>query len=103
MLMILPGLSVLSVIYASQSVDDLSLFGIFVHLYMVWAVIHIWDFVVIDCGYCFMIDLSHPPIEGTEGAAGWKNYQFHLQALRKAMGMTLVFVVPAALILWFIL
>lgn len=103
MLMILPGLSVLSAIYASQNVDGLSLIGIFVHLYLVWAIIHIWDFFIIDCGFCYMIDLSHPPIKGTEGAKGWKNYTFHLLALRKALAMTLVFVVPATFALGFFL
>lgn len=103
MLMILPGLSVLSVIYASQNVEDLSFLGIFVHLYLVWAIIHIWDFIIIDCGFCLMIDLSHPPIEGTEDAKGWKDYKFHLLALRKALVLTLVFVVPATFALTFIL
>lgn len=102
-LMILPGLSVLSVFYISQEIEDLSFLAIFVHLYLMWAIVHIWDFLIIDCGYCFMIDPSNPPIDGTHNAKGWKDYKFHLFSLRKALLGTLVFVAPAAGILAYFL
>lgn len=96
-LAILPGLSILSAFWlARRHGVDLTFTGAFVHLYIVWAVVHVWDFAVIDCVYAVAVDPARPPIPGTEGAAGWKDVGFHFRALVKALAMTAVFAAPAA-------
>lgn len=95
-LVILPGLSLLSTIYIVETQPHLSFGGAVLHLYGIWILVHLWDFVAIDCGFALLIDAHHPPIPGTEGAKGWKDYGFHFRSLLKAIAMSALFVVPAA-------
>ncbi len=101
-LMILPGLSVISCIYLISAQTISSLPGILIHIYCIWAVVHIWDFVVIDLGGMVLIDPAHPPITGTEYAKGWRDIGFHFRSLLVALPMSALFVVPASLVLWFL-
>jgi hypothetical protein len=94
---ILPGLSIASAFWLAGRVGiDLSFAAAFVHLYIVWILVHVWDFVVIDCVYAGLVDAARPPIAGTEGAAGWTDIGFHFRSFVKAVLMSAVFVVPAA-------
>ncbi|WP_276374196.1 hypothetical protein [Chryseolinea sp. H1M3-3] len=103
-LVILPGLSVLSVIYmAKTSLHELSWVATLVHLYAIWIIVHAWDLIVIDGIAMLLIDPAHPPISGTEGASGWKDVRFHFRSFLKAIIMSAIFVVPAATILFLIL
>ena len=103
-LLILPGLSALSTIYVVLKMHiDLSFQGAFLHLYTIWIVVHLWDFLIIDCGFAFFTSPQHPPIAGTEGAKGWRDYGFHFRSLLKAIVLSALFVLPAAaLIAWFV-
>ncbi|HMJ67651.1 MAG TPA: hypothetical protein VK508_02085 [Cyclobacteriaceae bacterium] len=97
-IIILPGLSILSAWNAATTTGtDLTFLGTVVHLYGIWIIVHVWDFVIIDCGAILVIDPTHPPIRGTEGAAGWSDYKFHFRAMLRAVVMSAVFVVPASL------
>lgn len=96
LLLILPGLSTVSTFVAARADIDLSFLGAALHLYGVWVVVHLWDFLVIDCGYALLVDPSRPPIAGTAGAAGYRDYRFHFHAFLKAVLMSAIFVVPAA-------
>lgn len=99
-LAILPGMSLVSAFWlASGHRLDLSFAGAVLHLYVVWTVVHVWDFLVIDCVYATAIDPARPPIGGTEGAAGWKDYGFHFRSLLVAIPMSGLFIVPAAAII----
>lgn len=69
------------------------------YLYGVWMVVNVWDLVVIDWLYAFWMDPEHPPIPGTAGARGYKNYGFHARAFVKASVLSLVVLVPAAALL----
>jgi len=72
-----------------------------VHLYAVWMIVNLWDLVAIDWPYALVVDPRRPPIPGTEGARGYKDYGFHLRAFLKASVLGLVIIVPAAvLIAW---
>jgi hypothetical protein len=103
-LLILPGLSACSVIYlAVGSHADFSFVGVLIHLYSIWAFIHLWDLLIIDGGAILIINPAHPPIPGTEGAKGWSDFNFHFRAFLKALLMTWLFVLPAAAILAWIL
>ena len=102
-LMILPGLSIASTWYIHQMTGtDISFLGAFQHIYVIWFIVHLWDFLVIDGVSMLMINPYHPPIPGTEGAKGWKDYGFHFRSLVRAMVMSLLFAIPAAAILGFL-
>lgn len=99
-LLILPGLSIGSVIYSVQTTNiNLSFTGTLLHLYGIWLIVHLWDFVFIDSVHSFFINPQHPPIAGTEMAKGWNDYAFHFHALIKASIMSAIFVIPAAFVL----
>jgi hypothetical protein len=103
-LLILPGLSVVSTIYiATDRHIDLSFQGALLHLYTIWILVHLWDFLIIDCGVALFMNPAYPPIAGTEGAKGWTDYGFHFRSLLKAIILSALFVVPvAALIAWMV-
>jgi hypothetical protein len=96
-LLILPGPSLLSAVLAAEAASvDLSFVGALAHIYGIWVIVHVWDFVVIDCGYAALMDPRRPPIPGTEGAKGYKDYAFHFRMLLRAVVMSALFVVPGA-------
>lgn len=66
------------------------------HLYGVWMVINLWDLVAIDWPYAYFVDPRRPPIPGTAGARGYKDYVFHARAFLKASVFSLAIIVPAA-------
>jgi hypothetical protein len=66
------------------------------HLYGVWLTVNVWDLVAIDWPYAYLLDTSRPPIPGTEGAQGYKDYKFHARAFLKASVFSLVIIVPVA-------
>jgi hypothetical protein len=98
-LLILPGLSTASAVFAARALPiDLSFIGALRHIYGIWIIVHVWDFVVIDCAHILIIDPQHPPIPGTEGSKGYRDYRFHFRSLLRAVPMSSLFVVPAAVI-----
>ena len=99
-LLLLPGLSIASLLYASQAAaTQLTVIGAFVHLYTVWVIVHIWDLLVIDGAHVLLINPESPPIPGTQGAAGYRDFAFHCRAFEKACVMSLLFVVPVAVLM----
>lgn len=99
-LLLLPGLSVVSTLVAAANGGDLRFGGALLHLYGVWATVHLLDFVVIDVLHAAVfIDPASPPIPGTARAKGWTDYGFHFRSFVKAMVMSAAFVVPAAFVL----
>jgi hypothetical protein len=73
----------------------LSLLESIVHLYGVWMVVNVWDLVAIDWPYAYLVDPARPPIPGTAGARGYKDYGFHARAFLKASVFSLAIIVPA--------
>ena len=67
------------------------------HLYGVWMIVNLWDLVGIDWPYAYFVDPARPPIPGTAGARGYKDYAFHARAFVKASVFGLAFIVPASL------
>ena len=108
-LLILPGLSVASVMWmkfiSDAKIDwfDFSFTGIFIHLYTIWVTVHLWDLIVIDGIGLLLINPERPPIKGTEGAKGWSDPWFHIRSFATAVIMSAIFVVPAAGLLAFFL
>jgi hypothetical protein len=77
----------------------LSLLESTVHLYGVWMVVNVWDLVGMDWPYAYFVDPDRPPIPGTNGAAGYKNYAFHARAFLKASVFSLAIIVPAGIVI----
>lgn len=103
-LLILPGLSIVSTVFVAQtSPTDLAFLDAFLHIYGIWVIVHLWDFVVIDSGYTLLMNPDRPPISGTEGTKSWKDYRFHFRSLLRAVPLSLVFVLPAAVVVSFLL
>jgi hypothetical protein len=71
----------------------------FAHLYGVWTLVNLWDLVGIDWPYAFFMNPERPPIPGTAGARGYKDYGFHARASLKASVFGLAIIVPAALVI----
>lgn len=67
------------------------------YLYGVCMIVNLWDLVGIDWPYAYRIDPGRPPIPGTEGAAGYKDYGFHTRAFFKASVFSLALIVPAGI------
>jgi hypothetical protein len=84
--------------FLSATQIDLSFVGAVVHVYLIWIIVHVYDFAVIDFGHALFIDPAQPPIKGTEGAQGWKDMSFHFRSLQKALVNSAIFVFPASLI-----
>ena len=101
-LLILPGLSIASALFVAWTTwttpVDLSFWGALLHIYGIWIIVHLWDLVVIDGSYALLVDPQHPPIPGTEGAKGYRDYGFHARAFLRAVVMSALFVVPSAAI-----
>ena len=71
----------------------------FTHLYGVWMMVNLWDLALIDVPYAYFMNPDRPPIPGTEGAAGYKDYGFHAKAFLRASVFSLVIIFPAALLI----
>lgn len=98
-LLILPGLSFASALYAATRLGiDLSFLGAVRHIYGIWVIVHLWDLVVIDWGYALIMDPQRPPIAGTAGARGYRDYAFHFRAFVRAVIMSALGVLPLSLI-----
>jgi hypothetical protein len=105
-LLILPGLSVASVLLMNSHPkgDFIDSFPeILIHLYIIWITVHLWDLIVIDGIGLLVINPGRPPIKGTEGAKGWRDPWFHIRSFATAVMMSAIFVVPAAGLLAFLL
>ena len=69
------------------------------HLYGVWMVVNLCDLVAIDWPYTYFVDPDQPPIAGTAGARGYKDYGFHFRMFLKASVLSLGIILPVALLI----
>lgn len=83
----------------SEQPGGLSFAGALTHLYGVWMVVNLWDLALIDWPYAYFVNPDRPPIPGTAGARGYKDYAFHAWAFLKASTFSLALIVPAALLI----
>lgn len=103
-LVILPALSITSTVWIAQySEASISYGGILFHLYAIWFIVHLWDFLVLDCVAVIIIDAKNPHISGATGAKGWGDIGFHIESLLKAVLFSSIFIVPVSFLLWIIL
>lgn len=69
------------------------------HLWGVWMIVNAWDLVGMDWPYAYLVDPRRPPIPGTRGARGYKDYAFHSKAFLKASVLGLAVIVPVAVVI----
>jgi hypothetical protein len=69
------------------------------HLYGVWMVVNVWDLVMMDWPYAYFVNPDRPPIAGTGGARGYKDYGFHARKFVKASVLSPAVIVPAAFLI----
>lgn len=83
-----PLVSVLLV--ESFSGRGLSFLDAWLHAYLVWQVVNLWDLVVVDIVGFALLDPDNPPIPGTAGAAGYRDFGFHAIGFVKGTVMGVV-------------
>jgi hypothetical protein len=71
--------------------DSFSFFAAWVYGYGMFFAVMLWDLLALDFLSLALINPQHPPIPGTEGAAGWKDYAFHFRAFLKGGVMGLIY------------
>ena len=70
--------------------DDLSFFTTFVHLFVMFSVFNLLDWLVLDWLIVVTIRPSFIILPGTEGLAGYEDYRFHFQGFLIGTVITLV-------------
>lgn len=59
--------------------------------YVLYFGVNLWDLVALDWPGFALIDPQNPPIPGTAGAAGYRDYAFHFYGFLKGSVMSVVF------------
>lgn len=70
---------------------DFSFWNAWLYAYALFIGFNLWDLVILDWIGISLIDPQNPPIPGTAGAAGWRNYAFHFYGFLKGCVMGVVF------------
>lgn len=70
---------------------DYSFANAWLYGYAIFFAINLWDLIALDWLGFALTDPQNPPIAGTEGAAGYRNYMFHFYGFLKGCVMGIVF------------
>ena len=76
---------------------DFNFQNVWIYAYALFFGANLWDLVALDFVGFALVDPDNPPIPGTEGAAGWKDYGFHIRGFMKGSVMGLLFATFVAL------
>jgi len=82
--------------------DANGFWGLALHLYLIWQMINLFDLVVLDWGGMHLIDPRRPPLAGTEGAKGYRDYGFHFVGFLKGSVMGVALALAVAVPVWFL-
>jgi hypothetical protein len=75
--------------------------GMVLHVYLIWQMINLFDLVVLDWGMSMhLVDPQNPPFPGTEGAKGYRDYQFYFVGFLKGCVIGIVLVLIVSGIVW---
>lgn len=77
---------------------DFSFGAAWLYGYGLFFAVMVWDLLALDFLATALINPRRPPIRGTEGAAGWKDYAFHFRAFLKGGVMGLIYATAFAAI-----
>ena len=72
------------------------------HAYLIFQIFNLFDFAILDVGIMLAIDPANPPIEGTENAAGYRDFAFHFFKSVKGIALGIPFALVAAALAWLI-
>lgn len=81
------GGPVVSIVMTQASDFNYSYPAAWLHAYLLWQVVNVWDLVVIDWIGSLFVNPAKPPIPGTEGAKGYRDYRFHFVGFLKGSAM----------------
>jgi len=76
--------------------------GLALHLYLIRQMITPCALVVLDWGGMHLIDPRRPPLAGTEGAKGYRDYGFHFVGFLKGSVMGVALALAVAVPVWFL-
>lgn len=77
--------------------------ALWLHVYLVWQAANLFDLIVIDWGGTLLIDPMNPPLPGTEGAKGYRDFTFHFVGFLKGSMMGTVLALFIAGAMWFVI
>ena len=60
-----------------RSSSELTFLMAWLHTYLLWQVVNIWDLIIIDWAGFLLIDPKDPPFPGTANSSGYRDYLFH--------------------------
>jgi hypothetical protein len=92
------GLPLLFVLRLKADNGGVLAFGAaYAYVYGIFQIVNLWDLIVMDwIGMTVLVDPQKPPLPGTEGAAGWRDYGFHFRGFLKGTVMGAVLMLPVA-------
>ena len=70
--------------------------------YVLFFGVNLWDLVVIDWLGSLLVDPQNPPIAGTAGAKGYRDYAFHFYAFLRGCVLAIVFATFFAAVITFL-
>ena len=83
-------------ITAARYGDENGFWALVLHIYLIWQVINVFDLLIIDWCGMMLVDPMNPPLPGTEGAKGYRNFAFHLIGFIKGSVMGVVMALVTA-------
>jgi len=82
--------------------DEFSFLSAWLYGYALFFSVNLWDLVVIDWLGSLLVDPQNPPIAGTEGAKGYRDYAFHFYAFMKGCILGIFFAIFFATVITFL-
>lgn len=82
--------------------DNFSFLTAWLYGYAIFLGVNVWDLIVLDWVGFSLVDPQNPPIPGTAGAKGYRDYAFHFYAFLKGSAMGLVFAAFFAAVITFL-
>lgn len=70
--------------------------------YALFFGVNLWDLIVLDWFGFLLVDPQNPPIPGTEGAQGYRDYAFHFYAFLRGCLIGIVFATFFAAVITFL-
>lgn len=62
---------------------DFSFFTAWLYVFGLFFGVNLWDLLALDWLGFSLVDPQNPPLKGSEGAAGWRDYMFHFVGFLK--------------------
>lgn len=83
----------------ARMATDFNFLNAWLYGYLLFFAVNLWDLIALDWIGMSLIDPDNPPIPGTAGAHGYRDYAFHFYAFLKGCLIGTVFATVFALII----